>query len=342
MNLRSISVRSRLIVLVAFALVLLAAVAIYSLMMEREQMLRDRQDKTRNIVELAHTLATYHASLANSGKMTMAEAQEQTRLAIRHMRFEGENYIVIVDTAVNTIEHPDPAGDERQEFRRLQGRERCSPCSSISLIPPSAARMRPPSICGPRRGQTKPVRKMSASKLFAPMGAGYSPQACTWTTSIPSSTGWLQSWRGLIGGAMVVLLTFAFVVTRSITTPISEAVDAATRLAEGDLTVTIEADSSDEVGRLMSAMQSMIGRLTQIISEVRTAADNLTNAAGQVSATAQSLSQASSEQAASVEETTSSMEQMTASISQNTENAKVTDGMASKAAREAAEGGERR
>jgi methyl-accepting chemotaxis protein len=34
------------------------------------------------------------------------------------------------------------------------------------------------------------------------------------------------------------------------------------------------------------------------------------------------------------------MEQMTASISQNTENAKVTDGMASKAAIEAAEGGE--
>jgi methyl-accepting chemotaxis protein len=34
------------------------------------------------------------------------------------------------------------------------------------------------------------------------------------------------------------------------------------------------------------------------------------------------------------------MEQMTASISQNTENAKVTDGMASKAAREAGEGGD--
>ena len=33
---------------------------------------------------------------------------------------------------------------------------------------------------------------------------------------------------------------------------------------------------------------------------------------------------------------------MTASISQNTENAKVTDGMASKSAKEAAEGGERR
>ena len=64
------------------------------------------------------------------------------------------------------------------------------------------------------------------------------------------------------------------------------------------------------------------------------------NALGQVSATAQSLSRSSSEQAASVEETTASMEQMSASIVQNTENAKVTDGMAATASRQAVEGGE--
>lgn len=140
--------------------------------------------------------------------------------------------------------------------------------------------------------------------------------------------------------AILLALSFAWWITRSITRPVNAALEAATRLADGDLTVRIESDSKDEVGLLMRAMQNMIGKLTQIIGEVRNAADNLSNAAGQVSATAQSLSQSSSEQAASVEETTSSMEQMSASITQNTENAKVTDGMASKAAREAVEGGD--
>ncbi len=144
----------------------------------------------------------------------------------------------------------------------------------------------------------------------------------------------------LLISAVLIAVAFAWWVTRSITRPINAAVGAAERLAEGDLTVRLASDSKDEVGLLMNAMQNMIGKLTQIIGEVRTAADNLTNAAGQVSATAQSLSQSSSEQAASVEETTSSMEQMTASIAQNTENARVTDGMASKSAKEAAEGGE--
>jgi len=144
----------------------------------------------------------------------------------------------------------------------------------------------------------------------------------------------------LTTAALLIGVGFAFWVTRSITRPINEAVGAANALAEGDLSVNIQVGSKDEVGQLMTALQAMVGKLGQIIGEVRTAADNLSNASGQVSATAQSLSQSSSEQAASVEESTASMEEMSASIAQNTENAKVTDGMASTAARQAVEGGE--
>jgi HAMP domain-containing protein len=140
--------------------------------------------------------------------------------------------------------------------------------------------------------------------------------------------------------ALVLGAAFALWITRSITQPVNAAVAAANALAEGDLTVRIDVQGKDEVGQLMAAMQAMVGKLGEIIGEVRSTADNLSNASGQVSATAQSLSQSSSEQAASVEETTSSMEQMSASILQNTENAKVTDGMASTAARQAVEGGD--
>jgi len=140
----------------------------------------------------------------------------------------------------------------------------------------------------------------------------------------------------VLAGCILLALTVRSL-TRTIGGSPEEAIAAARELSTGNFAVKLTTPYADS---LLGAMQTMIGKLTQIIGEVRTAADNLTNAAGQVSATAQSLSQSSSEQAASVEETTSSMEQMTASISQNTENAKVTDGMASKSAREAAEGGE--
>lgn len=142
--------------------------------------------------------------------------------------------------------------------------------------------------------------------------------------------------------AAVVVLGFllAWSVTRSITRPLREAVEASNRLAEGDLTVKLDSGAKDETGQLLRAMGGMIAKLTQVVAEVKGGAQGIASASEQVSATAQSLSQASSEQAAGVEETSASIEQMTASIAQNTENARVTDGMATKAAAEAAEGGE--
>jgi methyl-accepting chemotaxis protein len=145
---------------------------------------------------------------------------------------------------------------------------------------------------------------------------------------------------GTIAGALLAGALLGFLMSRGVSKPLAKAVDAANRLAEGDLTVRIEATTRDEVGQLMQAMQNMVAKLSQVVSEVNSGAEALAGASEEVSATAQSLSQAASEQAAGVEETSASIEQMTASIAQNTENAKVTDGMAGKAAGEATEGGE--
>lgn len=144
----------------------------------------------------------------------------------------------------------------------------------------------------------------------------------------------------IAGVALVLAILNALLVTRSITRPMAEAVDVAGRLANGDLTAQVRTTRGDETGKLLAAMGAMVGRLAQIISEVRSASDNLSSASEQVSATAQTLSQGASEQAASVEETSASVEQMNASIAQNTENARVTDGMASQAAQEAVQGGD--
>ena len=147
---------------------------------------------------------------------------------------------------------------------------------------------------------------------------------------------------------MMISMTFGvllgvglgFIISRSITVPLNKAKDAANRLAEGDLTVQIETNAKDETGQMLLSMQMMIAKLRQVVADVNSGAQALASASEEVSATSQSLSQASSEQAASVEETSASIEQMTSSIAQNTENAKVTDAMASQAARQAAEGGE--
>lgn len=111
-------------------------------------------------------------------------------------------------------------------------------------------------------------------------------------------------------------------------------------LASGDLTQRITRDAQGTFDQVKQDSNASCEKLASIIEEVRAAADALTGAANQVSATAQSLSQSASEQASSVEETTASIDLMSASISQNSDNAKVTDGMATKASKEAGDGGQ--
>ena len=126
----------------------------------------------------------------------------------------------------------------------------------------------------------------------------------------------------------------------AVVSPIRDVQRVMGAMEQGDMTQTVTKQYQGEFAVLKDAINNTIEKLSETIAQIITAADALSNASGQVSETAQSLSQSSSEQAASVEETTASLEQMTASVSQNTENAKVTDTMASKAAKEAGEGGE--
>jgi len=148
----------------------------------------------------------------------------------------------------------------------------------------------------------------------------------------------------VLGGiALLVGVVVAMLITRGLLRQLggepNYAAEIARKVAAGDLTVDVQLRAGDDIS-LLAGMQRMVGSLSQTLGEVRGAADALSAASEQVSATSQSLAQGSSEQAASLEETSASIEQMSASIGQNTENARVTDGMASKSAADANEGGE--
>jgi methyl-accepting chemotaxis protein len=125
----------------------------------------------------------------------------------------------------------------------------------------------------------------------------------------------------------------------AVNTPVQELREVLGAMQGGDLTVTMKKNYEGTWDELKSAANATLEKLAQVVTDVNTGAQALASASEEVSATAQSLSQAASEQAAGVEETSASIEQMTSSIAQNTENAKVTEGMASKAAKDAADGG---
>jgi methyl-accepting chemotaxis protein len=130
-----------------------------------------------------------------------------------------------------------------------------------------------------------------------------------------------------------------WLLTVSITRPIGRAVQAARRVANGDLTGTIDVTSRDETGDLLQALQDMNGNLLRIVSQVRTGTETIATASREIAAGNQDLSSRTEQQASSLEETASSMEELTATVRQNADNAREANQLAITAADVAVKGG---
>jgi methyl-accepting chemotaxis protein len=137
----------------------------------------------------------------------------------------------------------------------------------------------------------------------------------------------------LVGLAGIVL--FGLVILRGIVRPLTEAVEVAHRLAEGDLSLRIETRAADEIGSLQRALQNVVDKLTQSISGVRTGATMVASASAQLALASRALSAGTVEQATSVAETSTNLDQMTASITQNAGNSRTAGEVALRGARDA-------
>ena len=176
---------------------------------------------------------------------------------------------------------------------------------------------------------------------LVPMAATYQGEKETEAAEIVrQSFIWLF---GVTAALLTLVLVIVFLVTRALFANLggepAYAVAIARSVAEGNFAIDIELKPGDERS-ILAALNNMVKRLAAMITDVRDSANALTSASDQLSSTAQSVSKSASVQAASVEETSASIEEISASIAQNNENAKITDGIAGKGAKDAVEGGD--
>ena len=144
----------------------------------------------------------------------------------------------------------------------------------------------------------------------------------------------------VLAGAVAAGIAGTVWLARGITRPLGAAVAITERVAEGDLTGTIEAGSKDETGRLLAALKRMQASLYEVASSIRDGARVVSGASEEIARGNGDLSQRTEQQASSIEEVAASVEEMTGTVKQNADNAASASAMAVKAA-EAAENGSR-
>ncbi len=151
--------------------------------------------------------------------------------------------------------------------------------------------------------------------------------------------------KELITGALLALVfsvIAGWVITRSITRPLSHAIEIADHIAQGDLTQTIERDprADNETGHLLRALHSMQTQLAQTVQAVRTGADSVAIASGEISQGNHDLGARTETQASALEETAASMEEIGTTVQQNAEHARDAHQLAQSASVVARESGE--
>jgi len=139
--------------------------------------------------------------------------------------------------------------------------------------------------------------------------------------------------------AAFISVVVAYLATRSITGPLTEAVGIAQRVADGDLTSVIEASSRDETGQMMHALKHMNASLIKIVAEVRAGTDSIASASSEIASGNLDLSSRTEQQAASLGRTASSMRELTDTVQQNADNARQANQLAAKASEVAVRGG---
>ncbi|MES2297305.1 MAG: methyl-accepting chemotaxis protein [Pseudomonadota bacterium] len=139
--------------------------------------------------------------------------------------------------------------------------------------------------------------------------------------------------------AIALSLTVAYLATRSITAPLTEAVTVAKRVANGDLTSVILVTRHDEMGQMMQALKDMNDSLIKIVAEVRTGTESITLASGEIASGNQDLSARTEQQANSLGQTSNAMRDLTNTVQQNADNARQANKLAAAASDVAVRGG---
>ena len=115
---------------------------------------------------------------------------------------------------------------------------------------------------------------------------------------------------------------FALLLTRSVTRPLEQAAHAAERVAQGDLSVRLQADGRDEAAQLLRALQAMAEQLAGMVRAVRESSEAIRGAAAEISSGNADLSNRTEQSAASLQEASATLDSLTESVAENNGHAR--------------------
>ncbi len=326
------SLRTKLLGLSAFTVVALVLLFFVTLANDKQQMMTDRQEKVRNLVEVAHATIAHFEKQAREGRMSVEDAKKAAMNAVREMRYDKTEYFWINDFTPTTLMHPikpELEGKAMNEVKDPSGKVLF--VEFVKVVKASGAGY--VDYLWPKPGSTAPVPKISYVEGFEPWGwiVGTGIYTDDVDALFRQQATQFLIWGIGIGGFIALAL---FVVGRNIVNTLGGdpqyAAEITKRIAAGDLTTDVHCGAGDTTS-LLAGMRDMQNTLRAMIKEIVAGAERLAAASDELLHASEEVAMRSRQQSESASAMAAAVEEMTVSIDQVSHNASEAHGISQEA-----------
>jgi methyl-accepting chemotaxis protein len=255
--LKNLSIRGKIILIVCFSIVSLAAAIGIAVSHMHRQMINERIAKLRGIDEIAVGLSDALGGAVTAGQITKADALERFRKDLHAMRYDNQDgYINAYDlTGVSIANTANPAleGTDQSGLKDATGKPIIE--SMIEIL--KAKSEGTVEYETPRTATTKPLLKLTYLKRLPAFSGFVAPGAFVDDIDAEFQSE-LISLVGIGAALLLILAGVAYVIARNIVLPLHALKGATGRLAAGHLEVAIGGDDRrDEIGDLARGVRTL-------------------------------------------------------------------------------------
>ncbi|VXD00467.1 Methyl-accepting chemotaxis protein McpP [Pseudomonas sp. 8Z] len=320
-SLRSIPISRRLWLILALAIFMLVLLGSLMLQQINTDLYAGKLEKTEHVVQTAASILKQYQKLEVAGSLSRDEAQRQAMALIRELRYDGQEYFWINDQQPVMIMHPTNPKLEGQNlsgFKDPDGKALFNEMVAISRSQ-GAGHVE---YRWPKAGADEPVPKISYVELFQPWG--WIIGSGVYVNDVQAEFR-AQALKASAVGLLIALLLAALVllISRSISRPLQDAVNAMANIAsgEGDLTHNLDHHGHDELTALAGHFNAFTDKVRGVIRQSLDSSGSLDQAArslGDISSEAQQHSQ---QQAQQMELVATAINQVTYGVQEVAKNA---------------------
>ncbi|WNG53737.1 methyl-accepting chemotaxis protein [Archangium gephyra] len=325
------------VALLIAVLPLLLLQQLYVLPAIRQQLRDDRIRAVRQLVEAGHGILQAYEARVLAGELSPREAQHEAAAMLEGLRYANAEYYWINDLETRLVMHPflpGRIGEDMKGYQDMAGKRVFVDIVELARQEGEGAM----EYLATRPLEPQPIPKVSYVKLFAPWG--WVLGTGVYVEDIEREVAAVQRrmWVALLSGVALAGLAGVYF-SRRVLRPVRSLVDAAGKVARGDLKVTVVAPTHDEVGDLGRAFNAMVGDVQRMLGEMGEVSRATETDARHIHRSAAGLRQAAQEQSKALRNMTDSVMGMTQELAMGASQAELTARTAEANEQAAREGG---